>query len=271
MDKTGNDRLVTMTDLGPIVDIIRAVRERGWSCPDDEELAAYVEQNLSRPQRERVERHMSGCKSCRDKIGFLVKAQSFESPEAAPPHWLARARGLTSSGGSPSIAHGWYWGGAVAAAACAVLAVGLWIKPGAKVSAPTSLSSPPVASSTVVIARSEGVKPVGRTAPDSVARTQAQIELSPHIVFPKPESAVAGEGLEFRWKETKGALYYEARLLSSEGDVLWEQRVDALSAPLPATVILRPHETYFLWVRAYLAEGKVVQSKATRFTVAEKN
>jgi putative zinc finger protein len=271
MDKTGNDRLATMTDLRPIVNMLRSVRERGWSCPDDERLAAYVDQNLSRPQRVRVERHMSGCRSCRDKMGFLIKAQSFESPEAAPLDWLARVRGLTHSGSSPSIAHRWYWSGAVAAAACAVLAVGLWIKPSARVSAPAPLSSRPVARSTEVIARSEGVNPVGRAARDSVARTQAQIDLSPHIVFPKPDSAVARYGLEFRWKETKGALYYEARLLSSEGDVLWEQKGDALSAPLPATVILRPHETYFLWVRAYLAEGKVVQSKATRFTVAERN
>jgi hypothetical protein len=114
-------------------------------------------------------------------------------------------------------------------------------------------------------------KPLQSAAPSAVVRNQVHAVSVPEIVFPKANSTVPNQSLEFRWKEIKGALSYQARLVTSEGDVLWEQRVEAQSAKLPSTVALHPGETYFLWIRAYLPEGRIVQSKATRFTVADHN
>lgn len=240
-----------------------------WRCPNEEILSAYVDGNVTDRQRERIERHLAGCDSCRDEFGFLVKLQEEDETEAVPADWLVRARGLIEKG-EPQRRQVWAWGTlAATASACALFLVSLYINPSQPENIPVAPQPPTVTSPQIVAQNSRAA--VHNTVPSPVVRSQSRVELSPTIVFPTQDSIVTHEGLEFRWKEMKGALSYEARLLSSDGDMLWEQRMETFSAKLPATVILRPGETYYIWVRAYFAEGKVVQSKATRFTVADQN
>jgi len=102
-----------------------------------------------------------------------------------------------------------------------------------------------------------------------VVRNQARAAAAPEVIFPKPQAIVAREDLAFRWKEVKGALSYEVRLVNAEGGVLWEQRVQGQSTRPAPTLTLPPGETCFLWVGADLPDGRTVQSKAIPFTVAD--
>lgn len=243
-------------------------RERGWRCIGEEELASYIEQQISGREKERIEKHLGACSFCRDQVGFLVRVQEEEAPEPVPADWLVKARELGRARSTTPPVPVWRWGAAAAATACVALAVTLWLKPRPEIKpvVPTASS----ATSQQVISENK-TKPLRSVAPSAVVRNQVRAVSVPEIVFPKANSTVSKEGLEFRWKEIKGALSYQARLVTSAGDVLWEERVEAQSAELPSTVALRPGETYFLWIRAYLPEGRVVQSKATRFTVANHN
>jgi hypothetical protein len=78
---------------------------------------------------------------------------------------------------------------------------------------------------------------------------------------------VPGEGLEVRWRGVPGSLFYEVRLVTAEGTNVWEGRTEATAAPLPAGVGLLPGQKYYVWVRAYLSEGKTLKSAATGFRV----
>jgi hypothetical protein len=151
-------------------------------------------------------------------------------------------------------------------AACLLLAAALWLRP--QPEARPSLSQAVPAPSSQVLAQAE-TKPLRPTPPAPVVRNQTRAAAAPEVIFPKPHSTVAREGLAFRWKEVKGALSYEVRLVNAEGDVLWEQRVQGQSTRPAPTLALQPGETCFLWVGAYLPDGRTVQSKAIPFTVAD--
>jgi hypothetical protein len=239
---------------------------RSWHCLDEEQLGAFVEQQMSAREKENVEKHLGRCAFCRDQVGFLVRALEEDPAEPAPAHWIVKAREKGRVGTTTPPLPVWRWGAVAGATACAVLAVALWLQPGSEIRPVVPAASPVKASQ--VISQNEP-KPLQSAGPSSVVRNQLRATSLPEVLFPKANSVVAPQRLEFRWKEMKGALSYEARLVTPEGDVLWDQRVEARSATLPSTVGLHPGETYFLWIRAYLPEGKVVQSKATRFTVAE--
>jgi len=81
---------------------------------------------------------------------------------------------------------------------------------------------------------------------------------------------VPGDGLEIRWRGVRDALVYEVRLVTSEGSLVWEGQTEATEATLPADVRLEPGRKYYVWVRAYLSEGRTLKSDAFGFSVDER-
>jgi len=238
---------------------------RSWHCLEEEKLAAYVEQRAAGREKEQVESHLAACRACRDQVGFLVRAEEERTLAAVPVGWLAQARERDRSGARTWMS-AWSWGTAATAAACLLLATALWLRPQPEAKPSVSKAVPAPASE--VLAQAE-TKPLPPAPPAPVVRNQAGVAAAPEVIFPKPHSTVAREGLAFRWKEVKGALSYEVRLVNAEGDVLWEQRVQGQSIKPAPTLTLRPGETCFLWVGADLPDGRTVQSKAIPFTVAD--
>jgi hypothetical protein len=237
---------------------------RSWHCLEEEKLAAYVEQRVAGREKEQVESHLAACRACRDQVGFLVRAEEERTLDVVPAGWLAGARELERPGARAWMS-AWYWGTAATAAACLLLAA-LWFRP--QPEARPSVSGAVPAPSSQVLAQAE-TKPLPPVPPAPVVRNQAHAAAGPEVIFPKAHSTVAREGLAFRWKEVKSALSYEVRLVNAEGDVLWEQRVQGQSTKPAPTLTLKPGETCFLWVKAYLPDGRTVQSKAIPFTVAD--
>src|SRR5579864_7553141 len=92
-----------------------------FHCPDDHQLAAYVEQQLIGAERERVESHLAKCDRCLRQVGFLVK-QSQLSAEDAPSLLVHQAKKLGTA------AHenlGFGWKRLSVGTALAVIAIGL--------------------------------------------------------------------------------------------------------------------------------------------------
>ena len=87
------------------------------------------------------------------------------------------------------------------------------------------------------------------------------------MLFPSPGAAIASQSPEFRWSGVDQSLYYEIQVLSDNGDIVWEGRTEETRLQLPAEFQLDHNKEYFVWVRAYLPDGKTIKSKAVAIRV----
>lgn len=212
---------------------------RGWRCPDDGELAAWVEGRLPEARRERLGEHLSGCDFCCGQAGFLARAREFGSPPAVPVALLAAARGER-----PPLFARLRPATLVAAGAGLVLALLVaspWGRPG--------LFS-------------------GGPEPEPVVRAVRGPADAPWIVHPAEGSVVPRAALELRWEEAPDALFYTVQLVDPNGDVAWEGRADGARLAIPPAAPLAPGQPYFAWVNAHLRSGTTVRSPAVGFRLA---
>ena len=72
--------------------------------------------------------------------------------------------------------------------------------------------------------------------------------------------------LEFRWEPMPTAVAYEVRVVTADGDLVWEKKVNGTSVTPPRSVSLTKGNKYFIWVRAVFADGKTQQSDPVGFT-----
>ena len=100
-------------------------------------------------------------------------------------------------------------------------------------------------------------------------RSSGEEIVRPELLFLQEGSVIARETVEFSWKEAERSLFYEVSIVTSEGDRVWEGRFEETYAQLPADVRLIAGRKYFVWIRAYLPEGKTVKSSTVGFEVSE--
>lgn len=229
--------------------------ERTRRCLSEAELAAYAENQLEGRAKARVEEHVADCRFCLEQIGFLLWLREGEAPEAVPPGLEARARVL--GGRKPSLRPAYRWGAMAAATAGVAALVLLRARPPETPVPP----SPPVAVPSV-----EAPTTVATPEPPAV-RSRSIGPSRPEQVFPRPDAAVRREDLEFRWRPVPRSLFYEVRLATEEGDLVWAGRASATSLRPPKELRLEGGQRYFVWVRAHLPEGRTIQSRAVAFTV----
>ncbi len=67
------------------------------------------------------------------------------------------------------------------------------------------------------------------------------------------------------------SLFYEIRVVTAEGDLVWRERIEGSRVQFPAGVQLVKGQKYFVWVRAYLPEGKTAKSAVVGFNVGGNN
>jgi hypothetical protein len=77
---------------------------------------------------------------------------------------------------------------------------------------------------------------------------------------------VVGENLKFNWKPVLRSRYYKINVVTSDGDLLWEGQTEKSTLHLPSDVVLK-RGTYFAWITAYLADGRVAKSSPVRFVI----
>jgi hypothetical protein len=149
------------------------------------------------------------------------------------------------------FANVWQWKVASALAASLALVAVLWIlKPGG----PTSRFEP-------------GAPDTQTTSPGDPREIRGRpgSGSQPELLFPEEGSIIQVGEAEFHWSDVPRSLFYEISVTTADGDLLWGGRVEGVSTRLPDGVSLSAGQEYFVWIRAYLPEGKTVKSKAVGF------
>jgi hypothetical protein len=236
---------------------------RRWRCPSAEQVAAYLDQSLTAKDKALFEAHLASCDFCIDLISSLARQQEGEEQVEAPPHLVRQA--IDAVPDRASERRPWRWVSAPALATI-VVASAILLKPPRPaqlrqpdVSAPAVSKTPPPTSEPV--AKSES-----RPARTPEVRSLKTPTTSLQLLEPRSGSIVRGEGLRFRWKAVANVVYYEIRVVDSEGDPVWRAESTEHAATIPGNLSLRPGK-YFVWVRAYLSDGRTLKSETIAFQI----
>jgi hypothetical protein len=221
--------------------------ERTSVCPDEFVLAALAGGAVALDNIENLEEHLSDCKYCIGQIADLRRISELDVGEPVPDLALARARRLGQTTRFAGQAPRW------AAAAVVVLAVGIISNPYSnKQQAPGETPEFNIPATDIRQSRS--------------INTQA---LRPEILQPMEGKTLSMAEPTFRWTPIPGSLYYDIRLVTVEGEIVWQERVEDTTWTLPAEVELDEGGEYYARVDAYLAEAKRVSSRHMLFKVEQ--
>jgi Putative zinc-finger len=233
-----------------------SVRRR-WNCPSEEMLASYLDGAMGSGGRSRIEPHLADCEYCRSLVADAVRLQRFDAA-AVPFDLKQKAIALAAPKSRRSR---WILlpAAAIAGTALVVIATFMLRSPQQLLVPSPSIPSPPV------IAKSEPA-PTLNGADHDVVRKIAPTDLLPTIIFPKQDNAVTREQLEFKWMPVPRSRYYEVHVVTSEGDLVWEGQSDRAVLKFPGDRIPKDGP-YFVWISAYLDDGRVQKSAPVRFLV----
>ena len=227
-----------------------------FPCPDEHQLAAYVDQQLIGSERQRVETHLVKCDSCLQQVGFLIK-QSGGANGPVPSSLVQRAKALRTT---PDAKLFLDWRLAGVAAGIGLIAIGLLVR--------RDLRTIPPEHPIIVASTQQPPAPVipnnSSPAPDTAVRSVSPSDSEPIVLFPQPGAIVHASDFTIRWEPVPNSAAYEVHIVTADGDLVWRKRVHENSASPPQQA-LRPGSKYFVWVRAWLANGKTQQSQAIAF------
>jgi len=212
--------------------------ERTPSCPDEHDVASYVDATIEPAARGNLERHLADCERCLLLVGAVARLET-DATDGASDVTLERARRLV-----PASAHRWaVYVPHLAAAAVLVLAVGILFN---------VLQKPP--------AQSESDY---RATRGTTARPDLQ------ITSPSAGAGVDANDLVVRWTEMPGARYYLVLIVTDSGALVTEQRVTDAEWRPGTGVRLEPGEDYYVRVEAYPAVGPSTGSIHIPFSVRD--
>lgn len=226
------------------------VPERQPGCPQDELVAAYMEGGLSDAGHRKFEAHLADCAWCLERVGILGRANESDTREQVPELLLARACKIPN----PSRHTVSKWRNAPALAAAAVLVLTL----GFLVSNPAirDTASQPVSSGDMDITQStRSIDPGG---------------LQPTQYSPGNNISVKFADGMFEWTPVNDNLFYQVRIVTAEGDLLWRERVLGEQWKPPGGLVFSPGEEYFVRIDAFLSETMSVNSDYIAFRTPER-
>jgi Putative zinc-finger len=231
---------------------------RRWTCPSSTRIAAYVEHSLSDPERSRINRHLASCPYCRGLVSDTVKELQTTDVLEPPAELLERARVHVLSKSKRRV---WEWVPVTAAGvlATAVIVV-IALAPPQKLTIPERPS--PAAP---ILSEPKPTKPVTPSERETIRGLESP-ENAPSFLFPRPDSVVPGNQLELRWVSVRGSLYYRIRILTTDGDLVWEGNSTVTHIQLPTRVSLKAGK-YFALASAMLKDGRTAKSTPVEFRV----
>jgi hypothetical protein len=213
---------------------------RSEECPDDTEIAGFIDNALEQGEMRRIRRHVAGCAFCLERVGFVARLQEAEPPEVSTD-LLARVSDLPEIRPTTKPTRRWRWPAASAAAAVVLLVL-----------------------SVGRIGPFDG----GRDQTSGDVRTLPELTLRPEVLSPREGAVVPArrlDQLEIRWTAVPKAVYYEIRLVTADGVRVWDARVETTSRTIPAGLRVDAGQELFVWVRAYLPDGRSLQSGIVGF------
>jgi anti-sigma factor RsiW len=217
---------------------------RSSACPDEHQIAGYVDGGLDDAAREQLALHLADCRHCLALVGLISRERDADAIEPVPHDVVAptRARAAKESQRRWRLAPQW------AAAAALVLAVPLLLQLG----------------------RSPDRGPEGQGRPEPPAtRTVASPATGLQLLSPGAGTAVETRRLAFRWTEIAGTPFYDVRIVTDAGDVVIQQRVTGTTWRPPAQLDLQPGAEYFVHIDAYPSGDKAVSSDHVPFRVSD--
>ena len=261
---------------------------RGWRCPNETQLAAYADCQLDSAAREFVEAHLADCDSCLGQVSFLVQSADWADVAEVPAQMLARARNLVPARPVRVTMWGWRWTAAVSTTACLVLIIAVILA--VKLSKRESVSAPEVplvaqqrepeiapfpntlpapaapGSAPAVRTTAPKPKPVRPTAPS--LRNQERNGALPKLIFPRDGAVLRRGELAFRWQRISDALFYDVRVLTADGDLVFESKTEDTRLQPASDVPLPAGAKYFVLVRAHLRQGRTATSSIVSFRIS---
>ncbi len=217
---------------------------RGAQCPDEHQIAAYVDGTVATATGGELEAHLADCDYCLALVGLLSREREIAATEPDSNARVARIDEPVQSKprvGTRSVPQ-------CAAAAVVVMAMAALIRltqsPG-----PTESS---VDGSDAPITRSAAATAPGLT-----------------LLSPNPGADVNAGQLTVRWTPVPGTRYYDVRVVTDAGDVIAEEHVGGTEWRLSDPAVLQPGAEYFVHVDAFIADDKTVSSEHVAFRVAD--
>lgn len=215
--------------------------ERSPACPDEHEIAGYVDGTLDASACEPLERHVADCSHCLALVGLLSRERD-SAPVAPKASAAARA----------AMVGGWQrrW----------------WLAPQWAVAATLILAVPLL----LQLAHDLDGGVEGRAGPGAPAtRSFAPAEEGLQVLAPGAGLAVDPATLVFTWTEVAGSPFYDVRVVTDAGDVVVQQRVAGTSWRPPAQLRLQAGAEYYVLVDAYPEGDKAVTSHHVPFRIAD--
>jgi len=231
-------------------------------CPAEQQLAEYADRQLIGDERHAVEGHLAQCDTCAEQVAFLVRAVPAQL-EPVPDELLRKAVALGKTRGKGGFAT-WRPVGVGALALLLLVAVVSWQLIDNRSVRKENFSKGPTPEQPAVVAQNHVPNP--KASPDhNEVRGSAGAES--RFFSPLPGNVVDPTTLVFRWKPFADVQFYEVELVSDDGTVIWQQRAQSASVPLPTSVHLAKGKNYFVRLRVHSVRGSVEQTRAVGFIV----
>jgi hypothetical protein len=208
---------------------------------------------LTGEARQRFLAHLADCDYCMARMGLLKRAREDAPEQAVSELTMARARRLARGRKQPVIRRVSRW----AAAAVVVLGVLFVFKSYSPVPAGPGVGDLPSG------------EPVSEAlAPRQIRNLNTDV-VKLEVLKPENGAIMNTDDLGFSWTGVPGSLHYDVRLLTEDGDILWQDQVESTELELPGNLQLDSGTEYFFRVDAYLASAKHISSKHVAFSVEE--
>lgn len=211
---------------------------RQAECPPDDQFAVFVDGGLDEKDHARLCAHIADCNFCVERLGILGRAREAEEQEPVSQILVARAarRTAVAGPGRPAV-------GRWATAAVLVLAVALVL-----VIAPERATSP---------------------APNLKDRPRITRSIDMPATSSDRGISILSRKDVFQWAAVPDSLFYEVRIVTDEGDLIWKERARAANWELPLELALEHGREYFVRVDAYLSESESIRSDYVPFRLDE--
>lgn len=217
---------------------------RSPACPDEHQIAGYVDGGLGPAARNQIEGHLADCGHCLALVGLLCREQRAAAIEPVPDVVLQQARALKTK--VPQ--RRWRLAPQWAAAAALVLAVPLLFQ----------LDRNP----------DRDIEGQGGPAPPAT-RALASAAEGLQVLSPGAGTTIGSQRLWFQWTEVPGTPYYDVRIVTDAGDVVIQRRVTGTTWRPSAELALKPGSEYFVHIDAYPSGDKSVSSEHVPFRVSD--
>lgn len=222
-------------------------------CPDDYQLAALVDKQLPGEAGKQIALHLSDCNYCTTQVSLLKRLHGPVPEKPVDEFVIARANRMGKNKKRPTIRYVSRW----ASAAVIVLAISLIFR--------WNLSDQDTSDAINTIIPDPG----SQVTEQRLTRNLNPDILEPRILSPSNGAKVQPEALTFSWSEVPGSLYYDVRIVTDEGDLIWQAQAEGTEVGLPEQLHLKPDTEYFFRVDAYLASAKRISSKHVLFSIRE--